>query len=182
MGASDSFLFKTLRNMVADRADKVDVWFESPATHLIQDPETKTILGVQVERDGKTLNIRATNGVVMACGGFENNAEMISNYLGFTNFGVSGTLYNTGDGIRMVQEVGADLWHMDAYEGARVVSASVPDNMNASAQNILSGAIFVIDEEGERDFDEGETPRHGHLKLGDSWVNIRNPMSPSHLE
>ena len=56
-GFSDGFLWQTLRGLVTDRSDKIDVWFESPATHLIQDPQTKTILGVQVERDGNVLTV-----------------------------------------------------------------------------------------------------------------------------
>lgn len=107
-GVSDSELFRLLKRNVTDRSDKIDVWFESPAVSLIQDPQTKTILGIKVERNGKTLNIRANNGVILATGGFENNAEMVENYLGMTNYAPIGSLYNTGDGIRMAQEVGAN--------------------------------------------------------------------------
>ena len=181
-GYSDGYLWQTLRALVTDRADKIDVWFESPAVHLIQDPDSKTILGVQVERGGKILNIRATNGVVMACGGFENNEEMVANYLGLTDFGVIGGLYNTGDGVRMAQEVGADLWHMEAYEGIGNVagtSIAVPDDQHASIYSTYlmgSGASIVVAGDGNRYFDEGESPRHGHVQLGDAWVNIRRPL------
>lgn len=34
------------------------------AKSLIQDPVTKTVVGVTVERDGKEMNIRALNGRV----------------------------------------------------------------------------------------------------------------------
>ena len=50
------------------------------------------VIGVQTERGGKTLNIRAKNGVVMACGGFENNPEMIESYLGIAKSAPVGTL------------------------------------------------------------------------------------------
>lgn len=175
--ASDGYLWQTLRGLVTERSDKIDVWFESPAVHLIQEPETKTIIGVQVERDGKTLNIRATNGVVMTCGGFENNAEMVQNYLGLTDYGVIGTLYNTGDGINMAMEVGADLWHMEAYEGG--IAVSVPDDAHISMYlPFTSGAAFVVGGDGNRYFSESQaaTSRHGHLKLNDCWVNIRHPL------
>ena len=179
-GYSDGYLWQTLRGLVTDRADKIDVWFESPATHLIQDPETKTILGVQVERGGKTLNIRATNGVIMTCGGFENNAEMVSNYLGLADFGVIGGLYNTGDGIRMAQEVGADLWHMEAYEGIGSAlagtSVSVPDDQHAIVPRLGSGATIVVAGDGSRFFNEAEAPRHGHVRMGDVWINVRRPL------
>lgn len=39
--------------------DNFERWVESPAKHLIQDPFTKTILGVQIEHDGELLNVRA---------------------------------------------------------------------------------------------------------------------------
>ena len=85
------------RKNVTDRSDKIDVWFESPAVQLIQDPVSKTIIGVKVERDGKTMNVRANNGVVLCTGGFEDNAEMVETYLGLSNYAVIGALYNTGD-------------------------------------------------------------------------------------
>lgn len=44
--------------------DAIDVWYSSPAKSLIQDPVTKTVVGVTVERDGKEMNIRALNGRV----------------------------------------------------------------------------------------------------------------------
>lgn len=98
--------WETVRQGVMDRADKIDVWFESPAVHLIQDPIYKTILGVQIERDGKLLNVRAGSGVVLSCGGFENNEEMVENFTQRERMYPLGTVYNTGDGVKMVLEVG----------------------------------------------------------------------------
>nr|MDK8213855.1 FAD-binding dehydrogenase [Enterococcus faecalis] len=40
-GIFDAALWKVLRQKVIDRADSIDVWFESPAKHLLQDPETR---------------------------------------------------------------------------------------------------------------------------------------------
>jgi len=46
---------------------------------------------------------------VLACGGFESNAEMRTRYLGpgWELAKVRGTAHNTGDGIRMAMEIGA---------------------------------------------------------------------------
>ena len=113
----DGALFGFMKKNVTKRAGQIDVWFESPTQHLIQDPESKTIVGVQVETSEGMLNIRANNGVVLACGGFENNAEMVETYLGVGgDFAFMGSKYNTGDGVRMAMEVGANLWHMTNYE------------------------------------------------------------------
>ncbi|MDR1429473.1 MAG: FAD-binding protein, partial [Spirochaetaceae bacterium] len=114
---SEKPYWANLRKGVVDRQDKISVWFEAPAKHLIQDPFTKTIVGVQIEKGGQMLNVRAKNGVVMACGGFENNETMIEYYTQRERLYPMGTLYNTGDGIRMALEAGADLWHMNALSG-----------------------------------------------------------------
>jgi FAD binding domain len=46
--------------------------------------------------------------VVLTCGGFENNQEMIRNYLpGVPYCYTSGSPYNEGDGIAMAMSVGA---------------------------------------------------------------------------
>ena len=132
-----------------------------------------------MERGGKVLNIRATNGVVLTTGGYENNPEMVANFLGLTDYGVYGGLYNTGDGIRMAQEVGAKLWHMEAYEGIGNMagtSVSVPDDQHATALSMGSGASIVIGGDGNRYFDESESPRHGHIQFGDAWLNVRRPL------
>ena len=69
---------------------------------LIQDGVTREILGVSAERDGKPCYIKARKAVVLTCGGFENNQEMIRNYLpGLPYCYTSGSPYNEGDGITM---------------------------------------------------------------------------------
>ena len=182
-GYSDGFLWQQMCKLVTDRADQIDVWFESPATHLIQDPATKTILGVQVERGGENLNIKADNGVVLACGGFENNREMLADYLGITKSNPIGSTYNTGDGITMALEVGADLWHMEAYEGISSLGGSciaLPEGVRAnltSTAGMTRGAVILVAGDGNRFLREDEPTRHGHIDLGDAWMNVRRPLN-----
>jgi len=112
-------LFRFLENLVKQRAIKA--MFETPAIELIQDPLTKEILGVRAQHKGAEIPIcvKARRGVVLACGGFQANQEMLVNYLSFlTQLPVYpyGTPYNTGDGIAMAAEVGAKLWHMSGCE------------------------------------------------------------------
>lgn len=73
--------FSIIKNAVESRSDMIDVWYESPATRLIQNVDDGTIIGVIAEHEGENVRIKANKGVVMACGGFENNQEMIQNYL-----------------------------------------------------------------------------------------------------
>lgn len=97
----------------AVRAKGTDVRLDTPARELIQDPEGGAILGVVAEHDGRRVRVRARRGVVLATGGFEANPQMVRDYLRLSDVPVWGSPAGTGDGIKMAQKVGADLWHMD---------------------------------------------------------------------
>lgn len=183
-GASDGYLYQGLKQNVTDRVDAIDVWYSSPAKSLIQDPVTKTVVGVTVERDGKEMNIRALNGVCICTGGFERNKEMVQHYLNVINYAPRGGQFNTGDGIKMAQAVGADLWHMDCYEGlfglgsvTYPVEEGIPCDMIATlAQNAVNtGAAILVGTDGDRFVNESETVRHGHLYENGIWENPTFP-------
>lgn len=173
---SNAALWNVMRQDVMDRADMIDVWFEAPGKHLIQDPVSKAIIGVQIEKQGKLVNIRAKNGVVLATGGFENNAEMRETYLGLPRAAVAGSLYNTGDGIKMAMEVGADLWHMEIWEGVAGYGGSsfvVGEDEHASLMitpfHYNNGSLILVDDGGNRFIAEDYWPRHGHIYLSGFW-------------
>lgn len=48
----DGALWKGIRERVKS-ADKIDVWCGCPGKHLIQEPISKAIIGVQIEREGR---------------------------------------------------------------------------------------------------------------------------------
>ncbi|MEC4294330.1 FAD-dependent oxidoreductase [Adlercreutzia shanghongiae] len=178
----NSALWKTYRNKVISMADSIDVWYMSPATNLIQDPVSKTVIGVVIDKAGETVNVRAKNGVVMTLGGFENNKQMVEDYLGITKHATVGTLFNTGDGIKMATEVGADLWHMEAYEGNCFclggVSFVVGEDEHAKTfgdLRVLSGSIVVVGNGGERYLREDVYNRHGHSPSNGDWINPKRP-------
>ncbi|MBI4334091.1 MAG: FAD-binding protein [Chloroflexi bacterium] len=80
------------------------------------------VVGVRVRTgEGKQMDIGARQAVVMACGGFEFDEPMKLNYLKAYPTYFTGTEANTGDGIRMAIDVGADLWHMNCVS-ARFVA------------------------------------------------------------
>lgn len=183
LGAADAYLWNIFRTNVCDRSENIDVWFDSPGLHLIQDPQTKTIVGVNAERDGQPVNIRALNGVILACGGFENNPEMVQDYLGLAEYAPLGTLYNTGDGIRMAMEVGADLWHMEVFEGNGDFGAAVFETERGqrgpllSGTSLTSGSVILVGKEGFRYLREDEYTRHGHIYQNGVWQNAQHPGS-----
>ena len=68
----------------------------------------KVVSGLEVKSNGNFEDIPCKS-VVIACGGFESNAEMRTRYLGpgWELAKVRGTPYNTGDGINMALAIGA---------------------------------------------------------------------------
>jgi len=90
----------------AARKNGVTVAYEARALSLISDDDG--IKGVRVRYQGKTVEVKA-KCVVLAAGGFQANAEMRTRYLGpgWELAKVRGTRFNTGDGIRMALDVGA---------------------------------------------------------------------------
>ena len=100
----------------ARQGDNLQLWFNAPGKKLLTD-ESNAVNGVVIEKDGKELNVRAKGGVILCCGGFEHNKDMISDYLQQPYIHQKGGLYNDGDAIKMALEVGADLWHMSNAAG-----------------------------------------------------------------
>ncbi|WEV43404.1 FAD-binding protein [Lactobacillus sp. ESL0684] len=183
----DAALWKILRQKVLDRSDQIDVWYASPAKHLIQDSTTKTVIGVQIERDHVLRNIKVQNGVVLAVGGFENNKEMIQSFLQSPYLSPIGTLYNKGDGIKMLEEVNAQLWNMRSFEslgqfhGLSVRQAEGKRStyaLNVFWQESSSGSVVVVGDDGTRYFNEAEMNRHGHIYNHGNWVVPLNQERP----
>lgn len=84
----------------------IDIRYATRALSLIYDGHV--VRGVKVKANGSLDEIRCKS-VVLACGGFESNVEWRTRYLGpgWELAKVRGTAFNTGDGIRMALDIGA---------------------------------------------------------------------------
>lgn len=164
----DAGLWKAIRKEVLQRADRINIWLKSRATNLLT--ENDEVVGAVVERNHHKYFIHARKGVVLATGGFENNARMQQDYLHVTRLTPLGTLYNQGDGIKMASEVGAKMWHMSNYESLGIVPSYViaEDKGQRGRQisgwkNVKSGSIFAVADDGTRFMREDAKFRHGHI-------------------
>ena len=178
-GTFDGALWKMIRNKVVTNKN-VDILYEARGRHLIQDPESKTILGITIEKDGKMVNIRAKNGVVMTCGGFENNPTMVKNYLSLPNANPYGTLYNRGDGITMALEINAALWHMNSYEGHAYqgnLCLDLGSGVRAKSLPAANNNYIVVGSNGQRYLNETYTYRHGRAPYYGSWQLAPHPKT-----
>jgi tricarballylate dehydrogenase len=90
----------------AARKHGIEIWYGARALSLLRDDEG--VHGVRVRHRGRSQDL-AAKAVVLACGGFEANAEWRTRYLGpdWDLAKVRGTRFNMGDGIRMAIEIGA---------------------------------------------------------------------------
>jgi succinate dehydrogenase/fumarate reductase flavoprotein subunit len=109
-------LFKVVHDNVVKR--RIEVRLATPALRLIADPDTREVCGVRVQANGAERMIKARRGVILACGGFEGNPEMKAQFFEGHPIYNAAAGTNTGDGIRMAQDLGAALWHMWHIHGA----------------------------------------------------------------
>ena len=167
-------LFNLNKDYMVAMSDKIDVWYSSPAKRLIQDPASRTILGVTTETEAGMLNIRAKNGVILCCGGFENNKDMVESYLGIGgNWTFYGSAYNTGDGVTMAMDVGAKLWHMHNYESTGVGGNVYYGASVAALFNLTMAPSILVGPDGTRYCRESMYPsqmRHGHIYVAGDWT------------
>lgn len=134
----------------AAREAGVTLRYSCAATGLaIEDGE---IRGLRVASD-ETV---PANAVVLACGGFQANAAMMREH-----FGAGGehvpllaprARFNTGDGIRMAAELGAD--RAGEWDGMHIEPVD-PRSKNSAPVVLVYPYGIVVDKTGRRFFDEG---------------------------
>ena len=106
----------------------IPVWLNSPVKKLIV--ENGRVLGALVEREGKLVRISTKRGVVLATGGFPNDFERRkqvfphapseSEHITMAPEG------NTGDGLRLVEEIGGKTDMTYPNTGSWVPASMVP--------------------------------------------------------
>jgi succinate dehydrogenase/fumarate reductase flavoprotein subunit len=108
-GAGKGF-FAALQKQVEQRG--IPVFLSTPAQRLVATTD-KVVVGVQAEREGTTIHVKAKKAVILASGGYGHNKSLIKgcpmNYLDIVR--VCPT--NTGDGIIMAQALGAEFFVCD---------------------------------------------------------------------
>ena len=138
-------LFNNYRYAV-ETVRKVPVVYNARGLQLIT--QNDEVLGVWVEIDGKKQAVKARRGVVLATGSYEFDDNMLSNHTMGQKFHRLGHPGNTGDGVRMPQAAGADLWHMNALSCP--LGLVVPGLKTALQINMLAPSYIYVDQDGKR--------------------------------
>jgi succinate dehydrogenase/fumarate reductase flavoprotein subunit len=144
----------------------IPVLYETQGKRLITDPSTGEVRGVMAQRENAPFYAKARKAVILTCGGYQNNPEMLRNfnYPGI-RFYHSGTPFNTGDGILMATEAGAKLWHMASFEIMNFAIKKPSDQFGCSASlsyHPMSGSYIFVNKYGRRF--TSESTKMGHYK------------------
>ena len=137
----------------------IEVRYQSAATELKTDNKGK-ISGVIIKGPDGYEHITCHN-VVLACGGFEANAEMRTRYLGpgWELAKVRGTQYNTGEGIQMALDIGAQSH--GHWSGCHAVAwdLNAPPHGDRNVADLFQKHSYpfglIVNVDGERFVDEG---------------------------
>ena len=152
----------------------VKVAYSSRVTRLLRDGAG--VSGVEVVSGGRVTEHRA-RAVIIACGGFEANAEWRTRYLGrgWDLAKVRGSRFNTGDGIRIALDAGAQAYghwsgcHAVSWERYATDYGEVA--LRTSFQRHSYPYGLMINANGHRFVDEGADLRpytyakYGHIVL-----------------
>lgn len=137
----------------------IEVRYAAPAVDLIRDRAGR-VGGVVLEGENGRERIESS-AVILACGGFEADPRQRAAYLG-PNWDIAkvrGTPYNTGDGLRLALDVGAQPY--GHWSGCHAVfwDAGAPPTGDWELTNRLSKLSYplgiVVNAEGARFVDEG---------------------------
>ena len=149
-------MWSKIRKAVDDR--KIMVMYETPALELIQNAN-REVIGLIVVHGGKKLNIKAAKAVILACGGFEFNEDMNKQMIPARQL-FKGTIYNTGDGLKMAQYAGAQMWHnhvfLGQYDTIECKGMPYPAVLRPRGDNYL-----WLNRRAERFMSEKRPARHG---------------------
>jgi succinate dehydrogenase/fumarate reductase flavoprotein subunit len=161
-------LFAALRDAVESRK-AIRVLWESPARRLHRSAEGHAVTGVTAATSGGDLVVNTSRGVVLASGGFGSDEELKQNYLRAYPMFFYGNPGNSGDAVRMAQDAGAGLWHMN-----QVIGRGCMHFEHEGAGVTFNPSIYPIDYIPGSTFDEAQTSgflitdRHGR-RYADEW-------------
>jgi succinate dehydrogenase/fumarate reductase flavoprotein subunit len=118
------------------------------------------VIGVRVSSaDGDQL-IGARRAVVLACGGFEWNEQMVAGFIGEQLMPLSPP-YNEGDGHRMAMEAGAQLANMMSFWGQPALlepGFEIDGRLVPQMASIRSmPGVMIVNRYGDRFINEGAT-------------------------
>lgn len=149
-----------------EEARKIPVMLNTPAKRIVTNDKGE-VIGVIASENGKDISIKARKGVVLSCGGYEFDQKTLQNSVKGYPIYALGNPGNTGDGLRMAQEVGASLWHMNGVSCP--IGIKVPGYKSATVFTFTTPGYILVDRGGQRFIDEKSVEHHAGLLAVDTY-------------
>jgi tricarballylate dehydrogenase len=157
LGNSGEGLVEQLYDIAEKRG--IEIFYETAAYSLVMNVDNK-VCGAMAKSSDGIIQIDAKN-VILASGGFQADPSLRRSYFGenWDLCKVRGTRYDTGDGIKMGIEIGAQVSGHWGGCHATVVSEDSPNIEGAlvGSERYSYPFSIIVNRNGERFFDEGET-------------------------
>ena len=119
----------------------VDVLLEARLAEIVADPDG-TVRGVLLERPDGSLEPVGCGALILACGGFASNPEMIAEHMPEAAAArVNGHEGNRGDAVRLGTALGAATGDMGSYQGYGMLTD--PQGITVPPGIVVEGGILV---------------------------------------
>ena len=118
-------LFKVVEDNLA--REDIDIRLNAEALRLIGTGADGEVAGVTYRGPDGIRCVKARRGVILASGGFEGSPDLQDQYWEGRPVLPAAAARNSGDGIMMAQDFGAQLWHMWHFHGAYGFRSANPD-------------------------------------------------------
>ena len=158
-----------------EQNSNVTFFYDTEAVKLAIDASGR-VCGLAARTADGLLQNFASQSVVLACGGFEGNKAMLTQYIGRNACDLPliapGVAYNKGAGIRMATDIGADT--AGQFD---MMHAELVDRRTTRADAVIYGHTYgiVVNDNANRFFDEGQSALDASFELiaYEVWKNQR---------
>ena len=144
-------LAKEMEALIVEKGGEIH--YKTPAVQLMREPEGRVTGVIARQPDGSLLHVNAKKGVILSCGGYDDNPEMMEKYLRPADLRVARHNSETGgcvgDGHTMALAVGAE--HAYAVEGtptdcvrAGQMLATIESNLSLSTYSVAAPISGVV--------------------------------------
>lgn len=149
--ADDPGLIAQLQQLMNDQG--IAPVTDTRVTKLLKDADGR-VVGLQAFNGDDLVYIKANKGVILTCGAADGDMSIVSKYLpGLTNSSTGGATGNTGDGHKMVREIGGYWRGMDL--GSQWFPYEYPADGRLYLANDGRGLGAFVNLDGKRFVDEG---------------------------
>ena len=146
-----AYLVKVLTADV-EAEDKIDLRTNTAATEIVM--EDGKAVGVKVKNENGEYTIRA-KAVILASGGYGANDALVPDE--YKNFVYAGHAGATGDAIKMVEGLDADLINMDLVNtqpNSMILPSGLGQYCNPGVAGAYKAGAYMVNQNGERFFNE----------------------------